>query len=279
MTRVPVQGVIAVVIVTLAIALHGHAMAWTADSNGFRVAWTANDITAQRPDGSVAFSAAEFARSGFNEAKDGMAQGVTWSLTMRRHFRVVSLVGPLLGLRDRLELQVSPSAHPEGEERFWTFDLRRHAPLNGNTGTLPASERDIVDLRDLFPVDDLFRGLKGDAFVRRAINAPAVTSLTAVLSLLQDRSGSAPNVCASVGPDVLTRFVLTGINAQRVSVRINVSSPDVCAGHRTDLAINLPYRGPITQTVRFGKDALRVPPAEVPDFVLSLHSSSNGGGK
>lgn len=91
---------------------------WEGESAGFRIRWTTSDLTAQGPSN---FALRPIAQAGFVAIKAD--RGCTYS----RSVRLLSVVGPYMSMRDEYMLTCRRAAHPSGEHRLTTIDLRRPA--------------------------------------------------------------------------------------------------------------------------------------------------------
>lgn len=251
---------------------------WTCESGGFRVAQTRDDVTASASRstngaGEPAFSARAFAVSGFAIARHELESGDVDSVTMERKLSVVSLVGPLLALRDEAYVNYSGTAHPGGETRFWTIDLRRTGALNLSPddpfSVIGDASGRLIDLRGLFAAADIRSGLAADAFVRRAAPHPSDT-LDDLLRDFGDGAGSVQGACFSVPADLLSSFAITGVERSEVTVRIGLPGAGPCRYELTQLGLRLRLRGPIAAVLTPGVPLVCRPPAGTPPLDLSF---------
>ena len=272
-------------IVTLALlgAVVAPAMARTADhwscrSNGFRVAQTGRDIVAGADNAAApAFSAQAFAAAGFAIAKAAQDPTVSGRVTMERRFRIVSLIGPLLALRDDAYVNYAGTAHPGGETRFWTIDLRRTGPFNLSPDdpftVVPHRDARLLDLRALVTPAAIHAALGADSFVRQAVPNPA-GSLDALLQQLSDGAGAVANACFSVPSDLLTRFAIIGLDRSAALVRIGLPGMGPCRYNLTQLGLRLALHGTLgAQVSRAGRHVC-VPPTGLPALTVRLATGS-----
>lgn len=246
---------------------------WSCDSGAFRVTQNAGDIAAGARTAATTFSAHAFAEAGFAIARQELDSGDTQSVTMERKFSVVSLVGPLLALRDEAYVEYSGTAHPGGETRFWTIDLRRSGAFNLSPDDPFSVTEDqsgrLVDLRALFSAADIRTALASDPFVRRMVNRPSAT-LDDLLQALGDGAGLTGTACFSVPADVLSSFAVVGVDGAGVGARVGLPGAGPCRYNLTQLGLRLAPRGPIAALLSPEPPSVCRPPAGTPALDLTF---------
>jgi hypothetical protein len=234
---------------------------------------TGGAVSAATRTTAATFSARAFAEAGLAIARQELEAGDANAMTMERKLSVVSLVGPLLALRDEAYVNYSGTAHPGGETRFWTIDLRRGSGFNLSPDdpftVVPAASGRLIDLRQLFVAADITAALAADAFVRRAVRQPP-DRLDALLQDFADGAGVVAGACFDVPPDLLSRFAIVGLERSRAMVRIGLPGSGPCRYNLTQLGLQLVRRGPIAALL--ASDATRVcrPPASTPPLDLNF---------
>jgi hypothetical protein len=254
---------------------------WSCESDGFRVDQSREDIVAgatspANPAAEPAFSARTFAAAGLALARRELEAGEANTLTMERKLSIVSLVGPLLALRDEAYVNYSGTAHPGGETRFWTIDLRRGSSLNLSPddpfSVITAPSGRLLDLRQLFTAADIRAALAADPFVRRMVRQPSGT-LDELVQDLADSAGSVGGACFAVPADLLSRFAIVGLEPAGATVRIGLPGSGPCRYSLTQLGLQLVRRGPIAAVLGSGTPLVCRPPAGTSplDLAFSAH--------
>jgi hypothetical protein len=225
---------------------------WEGVSRGVRIQWTTRDLS----------------------ARSDAAQGETWSLAneLRREYEkaasdlegtapcraeekitLLSVVGTLVSFERATYSECARAAHPGGETRYATLDLKEVA--------LHRAAARPVELGDLFPPQAVFEALSKDGVVRKALAAPghgkgaapkALPDLTKRLSL-----SVLDEPCATFPLDLMRRFALHHLEAQRIAVRVGVPGAGPCREQLTQLGL-----------------LLDAPPSLAPDFAeaAGLHA-------
>lgn len=230
---------------------------WSATAAGFLVALTPDDIRASRK-GTAVFSARRAARQDFDAlAQDSEAAAVR----IQRKLTVVSLAGPFLSIRDESYVEVQPAAHPGGETRFWTIDLRRPSRAGAAVeadGLNAIGAGRAVDLAALVGAATLVKVLAADPVVKRN-GAPAPATLDEVRDALE-ASASSGGACYLVPQDWTRRFVILGLSGAKLRVHIGLPG---CGANRyavTRLGLDIP----ISPTLRRQLGAINQGPAGPP---------------
>ncbi|MGH7155029.1 MAG: hypothetical protein ACREF3_13980, partial [Acetobacteraceae bacterium] len=231
-----IVGVLAVVLCLPAGGTHTQTLpapaAWSCTSGDYRATRSVNDITGgpisrgDRP----GFSVAGFAQAGFAIVVAQMRAMQNPGVVMRRTFRVVSLDGPFLGLRDDAYVDFARAAHPGGATRFWTIDLRRSTPIHVDPDDplmAPAAGGPVLALTDIATQSAVRNALAADPLVRRLAPHPP-DHLPAFLDALGDGAMRLPDACMSVPPDILTRFVIAAVSSGDIIVRLGFPGAGNC---------------------------------------------------
>jgi hypothetical protein len=239
----------------LAAAAARAAQPWSCQVEGFRVEWSDDNIIAGaegRQRGG--FSAREFAAADYAAVRKEIADMRPSSVVLWHRFSVVSLAGPLLGLRDEAEVDVTPSAHPGGETRLRTVDLRSSRPMT---------------LTGLFQPSDIRSGLLADSFLKPALD-DAPKTLDAIVRDLADNVDRLRDACVSVPADLLTRFAIVGADRGGVLVRIGLPGSGPCRNNLTQVGLRLPSRGAIASILPRGARDICVPPPGMTPLTVTL---------
>jgi hypothetical protein len=190
---------------------------------------------------------------------------------MSHRIKVASLIGPLLAIDDQVDLEYDPSAHPDGEHRFWTINLLADGPfgldpVEPNRVAVRPSNR-LPDLVHLFRPSDVNAAISRAPFVQMAIGDRA-RSLDQRLALLALRGSSVPGHCIFIPSDLLTRYAIIDAGANAIRIELSLSDIAACQGHRTILNLTLPFRGPITGMMNKPLH-VQVPPEGLPAVTIS----------
>jgi hypothetical protein len=231
------------------------AQPWSCSRAGFHVEWSGTDIVAGR-DGAPGpgFSARAFATADYTAVKQDAADLQPASVGVSHEFRVLSLAGPLLGLRDEQDVNVVPSAHPGGETALRTIDLR---------------SSQLVALTDLFQPNDIRSGLLADPFLKPALDDAPPTP-EAIVAELGNNVNRIPGACASAPDDLLARFAIVGGDSTGFLVRIGLPGAGPCRYNLTQVGLHLPARGAITGILPHGARDICVPPPNTPPLIVTL---------
>jgi len=210
---------------------------WLTNSSGFQIEISDTDIVATRA-GRPVFSAREAAQADFNQTAH-QADGAM--VRIERKISVISIAGPYLSLRDEAYVELTPSAHPGGETRFWTIDLR----LNG---TKPNPKADglnaigagrSVDLRKLVGDIPLARALSQDSFVKAAGGAGA-TTLDDIHDALASGMSATADQCYFVPTDWTMRSAIFGVEGSQLHARLGLPGAGTCRYRLTQLGLSIP---------------------------------------
>lgn len=225
-------------------------MIWTGRSGGFVFQWSAADISARPVESltGVLFSVKSLAQKdfeAFREASKDSQSGKIEHCLYDRTFTVLSVVGPIISLRDNNSTTCDQAAHPGGETRYTAIDLSRA----GNVGYKElemevdlANPGKIVKLTDIFDEADILRALLADPLVKEALNRSGSRPQT-LGKLIEEFSGGASVTdkhCYSVSEDMLTRFAFHHIENGKVAVRLGLSGAGPCREFLTEIGILLP---------------------------------------
>jgi len=192
---------------------------WTVLAGGWVVRWSDSGIEAGRAGEAPAYSARQEALADFRRA--ARDPGVRSIPEYRRTVSVVSLCGPLLGLREETYLDNRPAAHPAGQARLRTLDLR--------TG---------LDQR----LDRLVNGAALSAAMGLPADADAADRMAALNQRALDLppTGSPMDGCFSVPADWPRSFAATAIGPRSLSVLVGLPGAGPCRTALTELPIMLP---------------------------------------
>jgi hypothetical protein len=253
---------------------------WTGQSAGFTVTWTDKDIRATRDrDGAPVFSASAFAAAGFAAARraidDSGSRPKTSTFTVTRTFRIVSLAGPYLALEDESVTDLTGSAHPGGETRFWTVDLSRDAAPKFDSddpfAAAPGDAGSLVLAPQLFEEAEFLAALKHDSVVGAAIPSETGT-LAEGLQALAGSDADFGGRCVEIPADLTSRFALIGLEAGRALVRIGLPGAGPCRYNLTQLGLKVKLRADAATAVT----GVVLPPAGVKPVGLSAKARVSG---
>ncbi len=258
---------------------------WSGHDQGWRVDWTADDITATRvADGKRVFSMRSFAAAQLDQS---MRQETSAAGTLERERRVsvVSLFGPLLALRDDAFDDFRPSAHPSERVRFWTIDLSAPPkdgfdPSDQFGAAIGADERGrIRSLDQIAPAQAIADALSRDKVVLGDLPHPP-RDLDDLLTSWRDQAGNAIGPasaggahCHDVPEDVLTSFAVVGRTGTGISVRLGLPGSGACHAAFTQLGLVLPVPGDLARAV--GTGGVVTPPPGLPPLRISETSRLN----
>lgn len=225
-------------------------MIWTGQSGGFVFQWSAGDISARPLESltGVMFSVKSLAQrdfEAFREASKDPESGKTEHCLYDRTFTLLSVVGPIISLRDNNSTTCDQAAHPGGETRYTAIDLSKA----GNVGYKElemevdlSNPGKIVKLTDIFGEAEILSALLADPLVREALSRSGSRPQT-LSKLIEEFAGGA-NVtdkhCYSVSEDMLTRFAFHHIENGKVAVRLGLSGAGPCREFLTEIGILLP---------------------------------------
>jgi hypothetical protein len=213
------------------------APAWSATSAGYELSITATDIVVTRGI-KMLFSAKAWVRADHAQA---VREAEGDAVRTEHRFSMVSIAGPYLSLRDETYLDITPSAHPGGETRLWTIDLRR---LRG-PGMITAAQA--VDLKGLVGEAPLRRALLADPVVRTARPRPGASLEDIRLALPKADFGK--DACFDVPEDWTARFVLRGWDRGGLLVRLGLPGSGPCRYNLTQLGLTIAAPPTLRKTI------------------------------
>jgi hypothetical protein len=223
---------------------------WTGRSGGFLFQWSATDISARPAAGAnrVLFSAKTLAQRGFAEflaASKDPETGEVEKCSYDRTFTVLSVVGPVISLRDNNYSACERAAHPGGETRYTAIDLARDGSVFYKQDQMDvdlANPGKVAKLTDIFDETDILNALLADPLVREALagseNKPR--SLDEFVEAFAGASGVTGKHCYSVAEDMFTRFAFHHLENGKVAVRLGLSGAGPCREFLTEIGILLP---------------------------------------
>jgi len=144
----------------------------------------------------------------------------------------MALVGPYLGYRQELDVSCPGWAHPSGEVRFRTLDLRRADPAASVT-------RFEVLLQDLFAPEAVSQALRKDSVIARSDKGALPENLDDLVAELSANATASSGQCFRFPKDVLSRFTLIGDKSGRAQVRIGLPGAGPCRMALTQLGLEL----------------------------------------
>lgn len=236
---------------------------WLASSGGFQIEVSDTDIVAKRAGKSV-FSARDAARADFDQTVH-QAEGA--KVRIERKISVISVAGPYLSLRDEAYVELTPSAHPGGETRFWTIDLRlKSVPPDPKTDGLNAiGAGRSVDLPKLVGAAALARALAQDPFVRAAGGGGANT-LDEIHDALASGMSAMANQCFFVPTDWTARSAILGVKGSRLLARLGLPGAGPCRYRLTQLGLSIPISPGLRRLI----GTVKSPPASVTPISIPL---------
>jgi hypothetical protein len=195
---------------------------WSGSAAGFRVVWDKDDLSAfdERSAKNV------FSARGVTIALVGAKGG---PCRFNETLRMKSLVGPYLGFEEASDTYCPGWAHPSGETRFRTIDLRLAH------GASPQA----VSLTDLFPAKAVSQSLLKDPVIIASDAGKLPSSLPDLLDQLATYATPPKAMCFTVPRDLLQRFVLGGISGEAAQVRLSLPGEGPCRMALTQLGLLL----------------------------------------
>lgn len=249
--------------ITWAVTPATAAQHWLANSAGFQITVSPDDIVVTRT-GKPVFSAREAARTDFDQTArqaDGAA------VRIERKISVVSIAGPYLSLRDEAYVELTSSAHPGGETRFWTIDLRlpgiRPSPSADGLDAIGAGRS--VDLRKLVGAAPLARVLAQDPLVKAAGGGGA-TTLDAIRDALASAMSATADHCYLVPTDWTVRSAIFGVEGSQLRARLGLPGAGPCRYRLTQLGLSIS----IAPVLRRLLGTVKIPPASVAPVSITL---------
>ena len=218
-------------------------MIWKGFSGGFCVEWTTKDVAAAESStaGASAFSLAHELRQSFerentpHEAKNATAPN---PCLQENRVAVLSVAGSIISLRETSMLSCKLQAHPGGETRLYSIDLAKSAAPKTSTAKAEA-----LKLTDYFSAATVFRSLRQDALVQKALETTGASPKT--LDDLIAALSSSPAVlddkhCYIFPEDLLSRFAFHHLQKDKVGVRLGLPGAGPCRDNLTSIGILLP---------------------------------------
>ena len=209
---------------------------WRGTSGGYEIIWTRSNLTAN-PVGNK--NRAELSALELTKAEKCEIDAKNICETERK-FRLLSVVGSLVGLSDKYYCGCQREAHPTYYQRYTSIDLAKPGKVYAvaEDRSTPTKQ---VQLTDYFAADDVYRALLADPYVQKALKEnkeaqPAKNLAELVKALAEDgcRTG--------FDSDMLSRFVFHHLEGDKVAVRLGISnlSAHVCNKELTQLGLLLP---------------------------------------
>jgi len=237
---------------------------WDGQSAGFLITWTTSDIRASSAkDGSLVFSAAQFAREDFQASeaetrkdnarinreskRNGEPPLEANPCTVEREITLLSVVGSILTFRDHFYESCEREAHPAGNTRYTAIDLAKpgrmlYPSIDYYVDTTKPSK--VVQLTDLFADGEILRALTADVIITKTlkdIGKYPHRKLSALLPpILEPVSGETDRGCYEISGDLLTRFAFHHVEGNSVAVRLGLSGCGACRECLTEIGILLP---------------------------------------
>jgi hypothetical protein len=207
--------------VSLPVAGRPSAVAARPDAAVLRV--SAGDLVVERPGSATPlFSYAAWARATFERDLAELAEGDAGvPLTIREiDVTPVSWVGSLLAVKERtFTTQPDHEAHPAGGSRLLTLEVSDKGPSHAR----------LLTLRDLFDEATLFRELRRDPRVKRALRgAGKPEDLDELVRVLGDAEPEYPTGCYGFPPDLLGRFAFDHLVGPHLAVHLGLSGTGAC---------------------------------------------------
>jgi len=254
---------------------------WEGVSQGLRIRWTAEDVTAAKAgagEGAI-FSLAAEIRSSFDRevaergADDtrtaaearvrGEAAASPGPCTRESRVSVLSIVGSIISYRESFTTSCAREAHPSGETRLVSVDL---AGL-GAVGASSARARR-VRLADYFPEEAILAALRKDPLVHLALQSSGDSPKT-LAGLLDALSSSAPVMdekrCYAFPDDLLSRFAFHHLEKGAVAMRLGLPGAGPCRENLTQIGVLLPVPkslGPMLASAAEARDGFLMTDAE-----------------
>ena len=269
---------VALIALALLVVAPARAAAWSCASGGYRVHWTSANITAGAIRGmpGSGFSVRRFAAASFALLRQEMRVMHAPGVSMRRRFTVVSLIGPLLGLRDEASYSYARAAHPGGETRYWTIDLRRHGALALSRYDPFAIDPSVPDVAER-PELALDR-LASPPPPQGGVSGRRDRGWRGFLDKAEQHARNRTDACLWNPPDSLYRFAITGADRGSVAIVIGFPGEGDCRDNLTEISLRLP-RGALRPAFRSALSApVCVPPVGMTPVALYRSAGSGGMG-
>jgi len=217
---------------TLAVfgATESPAVYWTGISAGYRISWTAANLTAKRATGGkLLLDVASGAKGQWAliAAKPG-----DHSYTAEYTFRLLSVVGPVLSIEEEDDCDCG-GAHPTAFRRFHVVDLRHtEAGPAGPTG-----------LDKLFPPEEIRKALLANADIASAVQSSGTppATLTALLKKLTGTSTTGGECQYALDSNLMESYAFEDYADGTATVQFSLpAAAEVCRGDMKVLSIKLP---------------------------------------
>ncbi len=242
--------------------------ALTAASPGYRIILTSSDlIVVQDTSAKNAFSAQRWIRQELHDFVSGNLNR-SISCNYRQRIEVVSLVGPLLSLRETFQADCPPEAHPSGETRFFTLNLARATQQSHN-------RQRPVALTSLFSSKDILAKLIQSPILQSLIPSRPPRSLHALLNSLNGQFSNEVGLCFVVTDDLMSRSVLTSIKDNAISIQIGLPGAGQCRSNVTPVSLTFEGstmdEGLAKKAISTGAPAKFYIRADAPAIALEYH--------
>lgn len=217
------------------LTIGGLCSSWTngrAAQPDFSVTLTGSDLTVGQTGQAVpAFSAQRWARQELSALLRASGRSAP-SCDYRQRVELIALVGSLLSLRETLQADCPPEAHPTEESKLLTFDLAA-------ASRAPSHPLKPLTLTELFPAEKVLTGLLASSTLHALLPTPAPTRLASLLHGLADQSGAGPDDCFVVPPDLLSRFALANFKDAVANVQLGLPGDGPCRTNLTPVTLSL----------------------------------------
>jgi hypothetical protein len=232
---------------------------WEGNTGGYTVRWTTADLTAQKIGSyALAFSLKPLVQRGFTAYQAAMANDNAGQCVYERRFEVISVVGPLIGFRDRYYASCAHEAHPAVSSRLTTIDLSQRDEGGYKS---EADEPLVVDLghpgkitklSSLFTEKEILGALIKSSVLAAQVNKEA-RSLSELLDGLYGEEFQMPHSpCEQSMPrDILTRFAMHHLEKTGIAVRLALEpTGGACQPSQADLGLLLPVPQNLREALR-----------------------------
>ena len=234
---------------------------WEGTSGGYSIHWTTADLTAQKA-GSPPFSLKPMVERGFAAYRTAMAGDGAGHCIYQRTFEVISIVGPLIGLRDRYYTSCAEEAHPSVNSRLTTIDLTK--PDEGGYGS-KADEPLLTDLQhpgkvasleSLFPPERILVALIADPVLKSQVDTGTRTLAQLIEGLDGEELEIPRSPCKQSMPkDILTRFAIHHVETAGVAVRLALEPVGgACQSSPADLGLLMPAPDRLREALRLANE-------------------------
>jgi hypothetical protein len=209
---------------------------WEGASGGLQVHWTTSDLRITNRQG-ASYSRADALRSAFDREMAGPNAPAGKPCVRELRISLLSVVGPMLSLRESTTTTCEREAHPAAETRFVTLDFSKMPAGAGDS----AARR--LDLADLFPERAVLGALRSNAAVRQSLEATSAEP-TMLMELVAELAKAPPVLdnsrCFSYPEDLLTRFAFEAVQGNTVTLELGLPGAAPCRDSLTQIPIALP---------------------------------------